>query len=247
VDRAAALLDLIVSSPVPRTFTSLVHELGLARSTTSRLLQALERGLLVQRDRHGLFRPGALFALYAARQNALDDLTDLSTLTQPMLDRLAEITGETANLAVPRGGAVVQVAQADGAYLLGATNWIGVDVPAHCSAQGKVFLAYDRLRPEDRLERRTPATITSPAVLDRELAEVRRRGWASAWEELEVGLVAVAAPVRGRDGLVIAALSVSGPTARVPGDRVATIATVVVEQATAASTQLGHSRKAGAA
>jgi DNA-binding IclR family transcriptional regulator len=245
VDRAASLLDVIVSSSEPRTFTSLVDELGLAKSTTSRLLHALERGRLVQRDRDGSFRAGALFAVYAARQSAVHDLAEL---TQPTLDRLAELTGETANFAVPRGDGVVQVAQADGRFLLGATNWVGVEVPSHCSAQGKVLYAFDRLAlPPGPLERRTEATITTPEALAAELADIRRQGWASTWEELEVGLAAVAAPVRSAGGTVIGALSLSGPTARIAADRLPRLAALVAEHASLVSTQLGYSRKAGAA
>ena len=70
VERASALLGLIVESRTPRTFSSLVDELGLAKSTTSRLLQALERSRLVHRDRAGAFRPGALFSLHAARPSS---------------------------------------------------------------------------------------------------------------------------------------------------------------------------------
>ena len=100
VDRAAALLVSVVESPEPRSFTSLVDELGLARSTTSRLLQALERNKLVQRDRTGGFRAGSVFASFAVRQDRLADLVDLA---QPGMERLGQLTGETINLAVPGG------------------------------------------------------------------------------------------------------------------------------------------------
>lgn len=238
VERAAALLALVVEAGEPRTFSSLVSELGLAKSTTSRLLQALERNRLVQRDRGGSFRPGALFAVYAARHNPVHDLAEL---VQPALDRLAERTGETANFAVARADAVVQVAQADGRYLLGATNWVDVEVPPHCSAIGKVFYTFGRLAlPTADLEARTPSTLTTPDALEREVAEVRRRGYAVAWEELEVGLAAVAAPVRGTDGLVVGALSVSGPTARISRNLLPSLGDLVVVEAGAASTALGH-------
>ena len=108
VDRASALLTLVVESGGPRTFTSLVDELGLAKSTTSRLLQALERSRLIQRDHAGAFRPGALFSLYAARPSALHDLAELA---RPTLERLGELSEETVNLAVPRGSELVQIAQ----------------------------------------------------------------------------------------------------------------------------------------
>lgn len=214
VDRAALLLAEIVRSPGPRTFSSLVADLGLAKSTVSRLLQALERGRLVQRDRTGSFRPGALLAVYAARDTTVQDLVEI---IRPALDRLAAATGETVNFAVPRGDGVVQVAQIDGRYLLGATNWVGVRVPAHCSALGKVFYAEGLLPlPDGPLERRTPATVASRQELDQQLAEVRRCGYAVTWEELEPGLVALAAPVRSAGGAPLGAVSVSGPTTRLP-------------------------------
>ncbi|HET9655998.1 MAG TPA: IclR family transcriptional regulator [Kineosporiaceae bacterium] len=236
MDRAAALLAAIVESPRPRSFTSLVDELGLAKSTTSRLLQALERNRLAHRDRSGCFRPGALFASYAAREQTVHDLVEL---VRPMLERLGEETGETINFSVPRGDGIVQVAQIDSRYLLGATNWVGVEVPPHCSALGKVLYAFGRLRlPAGPLERRTPATITSVERLERELVEVRRRGWAVAWEELETGLVAIASPVRTADG-VVGAVSVSAPTARLPRSRVPAVAALLVAQTGEVSGQLG--------
>jgi DNA-binding IclR family transcriptional regulator len=237
VDRAAALLSAVVESTQPRSFTSLVDELGLAKSTTSRLLQALERNRLVHRDRTGSFRPGALFASYAAREQTVRDLVEL---VRPTLERLAEETGETVNFSVPRGDGIIQVAQLDSRYLLGATNWVGVDVPPHCSALGKVFYAFSRLRiPPGPLEPRTPATITSAERLERELVEVRRRGWAVAWEELEVGLVAIAAPIRTADG-VVGAVSVSAPTARLPRSRVPAVGALLVEQLGEVSNHLGY-------
>jgi DNA-binding IclR family transcriptional regulator len=238
VERAAALLALVVESPRPRSFTSLVEELGLAKSTTSRLLQALERTRLVQRDRSGSFRPGALFDSYASRR---DPERDLGELAQPVLERLGELTGETINLAVPRGSSIVQVSQVDSRYLLGATNWVGIDVPPHCSAAGKVCYAFGALpMPSGPLAGRTPSSVTSRAALERELAEVVRLGWAVAWEELEPGLVAVAAPVRGADGSVVAALSVSGPLTRITRSRAGKLGALLVTETAALSAQLGH-------
>ena len=243
VDRAAALVALVVESGRPRTFTSLVDELGLARSTTSRLLLALERNRLVHRDSAGHFRPGALFALYAARPDAAADLAELAA---PTLGRLGELTGETVNLAVARGQTIVQVAQVDSHFLLGATNWVGVDVPAHCSALGKALYAADGLDlPTGPLEARTSHSHTTRAALDRDLAQVARRGWALAWEELEEGLVAVAAPVRssggtGGPGPAIAAISVSGPTARLTRSRIAAIGELLVTETRSLSHLLGQ-------
>lgn len=238
VDRAAELLALVVEAAVPRSFTALVEQTGLAKSTVSRLLQALERHRLVQRDRGGTFRPGAVFALYAVRHGGGSDLVELAT---PVLERIGAETGETVNLAVPRGDVVVQIAQVDSAYLLGTTNWVGVSVPAHCSALGKVFYAYGTMPlPVGPLERRTPQTITDRAEFQQELATVLRRGYAAAREELEPGLVAVASPVRSRDGSVVAAISVSGPTARMTEPVTENVGGALVTEALALSALLGH-------
>ena len=238
VDRAAALLALVVESGEPRTFTSLVDELGLAKSTTSRLLHALERNRLVRRDRAGLFRPGALFAVYAAQHDTSQDLLDVA---QPALDEIGERTGETVNLAVARGDEVVQVAQVDSSYLLGLTNWLDVTVPAHCSALGKVFYAYKVMSlPDGVLPAPPRGRPLSRAGLEADLAETVRRGWAMTWEELEEGLVAVAAPVHARDGTVVAAVSVSGPTTRITEADVTRLGEQLATDTGAISRQLGY-------
>jgi DNA-binding IclR family transcriptional regulator len=212
LDRAAALLSLVVRAGAPLSSRTLAAETGLARSTASRLLLALERLELLERDAEGGFRPGPLFSVYAVQHDPVDALVRAA---QPVMARIAERTGETVNFAVPDGSGVSQVAQIDSTYLLGTTSWVGVDVPAHCSALGKVMYAYGALDlPTGPLVRRTPQTVTSVAELSSQLETVRRRGYAVTHGELEEGLDAVAAPVRGRDGSVKAAIGVSGPSFR---------------------------------
>jgi DNA-binding IclR family transcriptional regulator len=243
VDRAAELLAHVVEAASPRTFMSLVDQTGLAKSTCSRLLQALERHRLVQRDRGGAFRPGAVFALYAVRFGTGTDFVELS---MPALERIGARTGETINLAVPRGDEVVQIAQVDSTHLLGTTNWVGLSVPAHCSALGKVFYAFRTLPlPTGPLERRTPHTISSRAELERQLATVVRRGYAVAREELEPGLVAIASPVHAPDGTVVAAISVSGPTARITERRADQMGAILVAEAASLSSVLGDTTTYG--
>ncbi|HEV2372018.1 MAG TPA: IclR family transcriptional regulator [Streptosporangiaceae bacterium] len=238
VDRAAQLLIEVVHGPGPVTFTELTAATGLAKSTTSRLLMALERSGLVQRDEQGGFRPGEVFVSYAWRSS---DQAGLTELAQPFLDRLGADTGETINLGVASRGMVEQVAQVDSTYLIGGTNWVGLSVPLHCSALGKVLLAYGAAElPPGPLEQRTEQTITSRAALELDLREVRRRGYAVTSEELEPGLVAVAAPVYRDDATVVAALSVSGPSGRVAGSRVPAVAAQCRDQATALSGVLGY-------
>jgi IclR family transcriptional regulator, acetate operon repressor len=243
VDRAARLLAEVVHSADPMTFTELSGTTGLAKSTTSRLLLALERNGLVRRDDHGRFLPGEMFVSFAWRGGAQ---AGLIAVAQPFLDRLGKATGETINLGVSSNGLVEQIAQVDSTYLIGGTNWIGMSVPLHCSALGKVLLAYGAAQPGplDKLERRTAKTITTEAALRAELAGVRARGYAVTDEELEPGLVAVAAPIYGYDGNVVAALSVSGPASRMARDALAAAASGCAEEAAGLSAVLGYRQRA---
>jgi DNA-binding IclR family transcriptional regulator len=242
VDRAARLLAEVVHSADPMTFTELSSTTGLAKSTTSRLLLALERNGLVRRDDHGRFLPGEMFVSFAWRGGAE---AGLIAVAQPFLERLGKATGETINLGVSSSGLVEQIAQVDSTYLIGGTNWIGMSVPLHCSALGKVLLAYGAAQPGplDKLERRTAKTITTEAALRAELAGVRARGYAVTDEELEPGLVAVAAPIYGYDGNVVAALSVSGPASRMARDGLATAASQCAEEAAGLSAVLGYRQR----
>jgi IclR family transcriptional regulator, acetate operon repressor len=252
VDRAARLLSEVVHSAAPMTFTGLSAAAGLAKSTTSRLLLALERNGLVRRDDHGRFLPGEMFVSFAWRGGAEAGLV---AVAQPFLERLGKATGETVNLGVASNGMVEQIAQVDSTYLIGGTNWVGLSLPLHCSALGKVLLAHGAAQlPAEKLERRTEKTITSETTLRTDLATVRSRGYAVTDEELEPGLITVAAPIRGYDDMVVAALSVSAPTTRMPGNRVTEVARICAEEAACLSAVLGHrqrtgrqTRKAGAA
>ncbi len=162
-------------------------------------------------------------------------------ISKPFLERLGARTGETVNLGVPSQSLVEQIAQVDSRYVLGGTNWVGRAVPLHCSAQGKVLLAYGAAElPPGRLERLTGHTITSRAVLAAQLDEVRRRSYAITAEELEPGLVAISAPVMREGGAVMGALSVSGPTTRIGPARVRELAAACLAEASALSGLLGH-------
>lgn len=236
VDRAAALIDLVVRAADPLSFTELSDETGLARSTTSRLLAALERTDLIERDGSGGYVAGPLFALHAAIH---DPWPQVARIARPVLEEVGERTGETVHLGVARGLGVVHIGQVDSAYLLAARDWNQVEVPAHCSSLGKVLYAYGVLPlPPGRLERRTDHTVTTREALMSELETIRRKRYATTVDELETGLSAIAAPVEGKDG-VMCAIGVSGPTARLH-DRVDHVGRLLVEQSDALSDLLGR-------
>jgi IclR family transcriptional regulator, acetate operon repressor len=224
IDRAAHLLVRVVESRRPLAVGELAASSGLPKSTTSRLVGALERHGLVQRA--GGLRPGPVL-LRLAQRGLGASLVDLA---DEHLQRLADESGETINLAVPTPLGVEHLAQRDSRHFVGVTNWVGIRVPHHCTANGKVFLAFGAAPANDHPN------------LGTELATVRRRGYATAVDELEKGLSALAAPVWGANGEVVAALSISGPTARLTRRRIDRLAPVLLEQTRGLSLQLGGSQ-----
>jgi len=246
IDRAAQLLVHVVETAEPPTVGELSDRTGLPKSTTSRLVGALERQGLIQRERgNGQLRPGAVLIRFARRKTGEAELVELAA---GALDRLAAASGETVNLGVPSAGAVEQLDQRDSRHYLGSTNWVGRNVPPHGSALGKVFFAFGALPlPEGPLDRLAPRTIVERSALAGDLDRVRKNGYAIAVEELEPGLWAVAAPVRAADGAVIGALSIAGPTLRLHEGMLDELAQLTRREADDVSARLGYDdRKRGA-
>jgi DNA-binding IclR family transcriptional regulator len=237
-ESAARVLAAVLERS-PRTLTELADASGIEPVGLPPLLRALERHGLVSWDAHRAgVRPGAA-ALRFARSGAGNE--DLVELAQPSLRRLAQESGETANLFVPLPTGTDAIAQVDGRHLLGASNWMGRELGLHCTAAGKVFVAFGAAElPGGELPRLTPATICDRGRLERELEAVRDQGYATIVDELEPGLSAVAAPVRDRGGEVVAALTASGPSLRLAPQRLRLLGRVTLEQAHALSTRLGH-------
>lgn len=245
IDRAAQVLVHLLQTDEPPTVGELAIRMGLPKSTTSRLVGALERrGLLGREPDGGGLRPGPVLVRYARREPGDAELVELAAES---LDRLAQASGETVNVGVPSLGAVELLDQRDSRHFLGSTNWVGRRVPAHGSALGKVFYAFGALEvPSGPLERLAPLTGAAADALG--LDEARARGYATAVEELEPGLWAVAAPVRDATGAVVAALSVSGPTVRHRRGLLERLGRLLVAEARDLSARLGHDdRKRGVA
>jgi IclR family transcriptional regulator, acetate operon repressor len=234
-DRTAQLLGLVIDrSPWP--VAELVAEVGAGESEVRAALEALERHGLVEWDADGKVGDGPRLRFARAGEGR----RQLAELAAPAMRRLADESGETVNLMVRTPQGAEAVAQVDGRHVLGASNWIGRPVPNHCSAAGKVFLAYGRSGPSGPLEALTARTIVHPDQLERDLEQARARGFATIIDELEMGLAAVAAPIRDGGGSVVGALSVAGPTARLGPARLGIVGRLAIEQADGVSTQLGY-------
>ena len=217
IDRAAELLVSVVESHRPLAVGELSERSGLPKSTTSRLIGALERRGLVQRAGDRRVAPGPVLLRFAHR----DTGASIVELAAPSLRALAELSGETINLGVPTPLGVEHLAQEDSRHFVGGTNWVGRRVPYTTTANGKVLRAFSVERPADA-------------------APIRAQGYAVAVDELERGLSALAAPVFGPGGVAVAALSISAPTIRLSRERIAELAPALLEQARLVSERLGH-------
>ncbi len=227
IDRGADLLVRVLESEEPVALGELASAAGLPKSTASRLVSALERrGLIEQDGERGRLRPGPAILRVAERSMLERSIVELS---KPALDALAQATGETINLAVPGLEGVEHIAQVDSRHFLGAGQWLGRAVGYEHSANGKVFAAFGR----------GPANAAGAAT-SRELQAVRRDDLATSIDELEIGLAAMAAPVRGARGEVIAALSISGPTLRMTPARIEELNPILTSEARTLSRRLGH-------
>lgn len=242
VRRALRALELI-SEHGELGVTELGRKLDVHKATASRLIATLaERGFVERDPISEKYRLG--FGLISLAGAAVGG-NDLVRAARPILDDLAERTHETVNLGVLSGESVVYIDQVTGTRSIVSVSWVGQRTPLHCTSNGKVLLAYATDAERERmlsmpLTRLTPRTITDLRKLRAQLAEVRARGYAQTLEELEEGLNAVAAPVRGMSGDVIAALSVSGPAFRMRAVDLPRFGKLTAEAALAVSRRLGY-------
>jgi DNA-binding IclR family transcriptional regulator len=207
-----------------------------------RLLSALEHEGLVAVGEDGRYRLGpdiAILGTLALRQ------IDLRTLAQPFMRALAERSGETVDLEIRHGVRVMIIEEIAGDHLLNASSNIGTLYPAHCTATGKLLLA---ALPAAALEAILaaelcacgPRAITDPEALRADLEASLARGYATAYEELEAHLHAVAAPIYDHQGQIAAALSISGPAARMPRRREPEIARMLLDACAEIAHALGY-------
>lgn len=225
------------------TLTELSHHLGLHRSTLARFLTTLQRRGYLERDpATERYRPGLrVLTLSAAVLTHLQ----IRDIARPVLEALRDETGEMTHLTVLDNGEVVTVDRAEGHNPLTLRTEIGSRRPAYCTASGKAMLAY---LPPDVLEGIlarglppvTPNTITDPAVLRAQLAEVRRRGYAWDDEERIPGVRCVAAPVFDHTGQLVGALSLSVPSMRADLARLAELGERIRRAGETVSRRLGY-------
>jgi len=241
LDRAMEVFEFL-SERQGMALSTISDEMGQSPSTVYRVLVTLEgRGLVEFDAEEQLWHIGARAFTIGARFLRRTSLVDRA---RPVMRRLMEATGETANLGVEKEGQVLFLSQVETHANIRAFFPPGTLSAMHASGIGKALLAQ---MDEDRLSRRlegglqsfTPRTITDRLALQEDLARIRGRGYSVDDEERNLGMRCIAAPVFDAAGEALAGISVSGPTSRVTTDALDRLSRPVIEAARTLTEAIG--------
>jgi DNA-binding IclR family transcriptional regulator len=243
VGRAVQILEILAKRGGAGV-SEIALDLGVHKSTVFRLLSALEEhGLVGQAVHRGKYQLGFGILRLAS---AVPGRLDLVRQGRPVCEELAHSMAETVNLAVLRSHYAVNLDQVRGPAAVSAHNWVGQLTPLHATSSGKIMLAFlgpeelDRLLDESGMKSYTSSTLVSRDALGEQLAEARETGWAFTLGEYEVGLNAMAAPIRDHAGDILGAVSVSAPAYRMDLDRMNELAAELIAGADKISNRLGY-------
>jgi len=218
--RAIRLLKLFTSATPELKLAEISSLAGLNKTTTHRLLQALySEELLARNPGTGSYRLGP--GLMSLGVQALAS-NDLRLRARPLLRKLADETGETATLEIPIDDTMLILDEVTSKHFVGAGGNVGTRWPIHATSTGKALIAFEQHgtdRLSEHLESLTPQTIIRHDALQKQLSDIRRRGFAETVDELEDGFSGVGAVVRGGMGEVLGAISICGPTQRMSESR----------------------------
>jgi IclR family acetate operon transcriptional repressor len=236
LDRGLFILEAIAKSGQPVSLGQLTEQLGINRSSVFRLTNTLRRRGFLANPRG---RKDYVLGLSIWRLSRICDWSDvLITSSHEHLKKLAALTGETTHLAIREGKEAFFVDYYSATrQLIMVTGQVGEFVPLYCTAHGKALLAgwtAEELKATlgpGPYQRHTPNTITTLKQLAKECVRIEETGYAVDEEECVPGARCLAAPVRDRDGSVIAAVGISAPIARFPPERDATIGRQVCDSA----------------
>lgn len=243
LSRALNILNTLAESDGGFSLSDLALTVGLAPSTTHRLLTTLQNERYVVFDAERRVWNVGVQAFQTG--NAFLKTRDLVSLARPLMRRLMETSGETVNLGISDHGEVIYLAQVECLKLMRAITHPGGRVPMHCSGIGKALLAWISEREVNAilhgrgLQRITSTTIDTPAKLREDLEKIRIRGFSFDDEENGVGLRCVASVIFDENGQPLAGISLSGPTARIKDERIQILGANVVETAVRITRAMG--------
>ena len=231
------ILNLLEHSRNGMGTTEIAKQLSIDKSSASRLLHTLANYGFVEQDEHStryLLGP----QLLTLGQHLLNRIT-LRDHARPYLHELVDKTGECAHLAIQAQRQALYIDQVESTAALRVESEIGTLSPLHCTALGKVMLAFGGCPIHDELRPFTHRTVTDPSTLDAQLSQTVNRGYAIDDEEYNYGVRCVAAPVYDHRGVLVGAIGISGPAGRVTLERIDEFGNVVKETAYALSARMG--------
>lgn len=244
LDKAILILETLSGIDGYIGLAALAGMVKMPKSTLLRLLSTLKNHNLVQQDEST--KRFSLGLGLVALGRAAEKNFNLTEVVHPFLVELSERTGETASLMMLEGDHVVYIDQVASKSMIRGQPRIGLSLQLHCSSGGKVILSsmsdqkIDALLKGRTLKQQTDKTITDMDKLKKEIQKIREQGYSVDDEEVEVGGRCVAAPLKDKDGKVIAAVSVMGPTTRIRQKDFTEIAKIVKEEVQKASVSLGY-------
>lgn len=241
VERALEAIEVLSVESDGLGVNEVARRIGVNPSSASRLLTTLEVGGMVARMPNGRYQLGLRLITLSDRVTARLDVRDLA---RPHLQGLVDIGGETTTLSIPVSGEAVTIDFVPGKSSVVSMARVGRPNPLHATAIGKAMLAFGdgaKLPTTREMTAFTPLTITSRTLLSEAVEQVRSAGWADAVGEREEDLAALAAPVRGVAGALVAIVGVQGPLTRMAAERRREMLPSLLEATKALSRDLGGS------
>jgi len=249
LERALTLIEHMAEAGRPVTISELSENAGLKISTVHRLLNTLLNRGYVEQDRETNKYQLGLKLLDVA--NNIFSYTDIRGIARPFLSELVDRCNETANLAILDGTEIVYIDQIESQNYIIVKMFaqVGNRGPVHCTASGKILLAYlpekelDHLLSRIELKQFTGQTITEPEALKKELLKARKQGYALDWGEMEEHVRCIAAPIFNYENRAVASIGVSGPDTRITKEYIKKeLACTIKDVAARASTRMGYSK-----
>jgi DNA-binding IclR family transcriptional regulator len=225
LQRGLAILDYLASADGPVRMSDVAAKFNIDKANASRLLQTLLEAGYAERTDGRLFIPGAKMLDDGGRQ--LEGVIALRERTHSLLEGLVEVSSECAHMAVLVANRVWYIDKVSSPHALRVDHPVGALSPLHCTALGKAFLTFSPKQVPGDLPRFTARTMTDQNELERDLAQARQRGYAHDDEEFSPGVRCVAAPIFDERGRMVAAVGLSGPTARIDMERLADMGRLV--------------------
>jgi len=247
LDKSLSVLELLLQQGSAMNMTEISERLEIYPSTIHRILATLKHWGYVEQDSHTQKYQLGLKALELGMAKLHQ--MDLVREAIPYLKELVNQCNETVHLGVLEEGEVLYLAKEESSQTIRMISYVGKRAPLHCTALGKVLLAYlsaeekKKILGEKALPRFTDNTITDKRELEKEFGKVKEQGFALDREENEKDVCCIAAPIRNYQGKVIAAVSISGPVFRIDVNTQNNLKEALVETSEKISKRLGYNSK----